>query len=49
MWKHILEGITGPVVEELMAQAKGQRRWRSILLECGVLLGFAATTSWLTR
>lgn len=49
MWKHILEGITGSVVEELTDSLKGHRRWRDVLLEGGLLFGFAATASWLIR
>ncbi len=47
MWKHIVEGITGPIVEELILPAKREWNWRRAAMETGILLGLFATCSWL--
>ncbi len=49
MWKHILEGITESSFEELICPAKQDWNWRRVLVEFGLLAGFAATASLLFR
>jgi len=49
MWKYIVEGLTGPIVEELIVPAKLHWEWRRALLEGALLLGLLSTASWLTR
>lgn len=49
MWKYIMEGITGPIVEELIVPARRQWAWRRALVESALLLGLLSTASWLMR
>ena len=49
MWKHILEGITGSSVKELVLPLKERRSWSRVLLDGSILFGLLASASWLTR
>jgi hypothetical protein len=49
MWKHILEGITGSSVEELILPVKRHCSWSNVLVDGSVLFGFVVTASWLMR
>ncbi len=47
MWKRIVQGIAGSLAWELGASRRGPAKWKTLLAEGGMLLGFAAASSWL--